>query len=142
MERPIRKAPRRETRNLPSIRVLVAANNAPTRTTLSELLAESGYRVDAAASSVEAMDLLETGQYSLVLCDLQGESTDACERVLGLARRQCYQPATARLAVSFEGQPSINNDSEVWIDPADMPDLLTDLSELIAGRAARRAAIG
>lgn len=136
MQSPTPKAPRRETRTLPSVRVLLAADSAPTRLTLGAVLAKSGYRVDEAASSVEAMDLIESGQYSLVLCDLRGESTRACDRVLSLARSQYYQPATARLAVNFEGDP---DRSELWIDPADMPELLTQLSELVAGRAARLA---
>jgi len=139
MQRPIIKAKPRGSREMPSIRVLLAANSAPARLTLSAVLAKSGYRVDAASSSVEAMDLLETGQYSLVLCDLRGESVDACDRVLHLARSQKYQPATARLAVSFEDEHSLHNESEVWINPVDVPELLTQLSELIAGRAARRA---
>ena len=39
-----------------SVRVLVAADDVPARLTLEAVLAKSGYAVDSAASSTEAME--------------------------------------------------------------------------------------
>lgn len=122
-----------------SVRVLVAADDVPARLTLEAVLAKSGYAVDSAASSTEAMEKIETGQYSLVLCNLHNESEDATPKVIRLARMQDYRPATAYLTTSL-GQNSEPMDSDdVLVQPVEIAAFLTKIADLIGSRAAGRA---
>ncbi len=76
--------------------------------------------------------------FALVLCNLQGESPEACRRVIKLAQTQEYRPATAYLTASPEKRRPQNTD-QLLIEPVDVPSLLTQVTDLIASRAADRA---
>jgi len=120
------------------IRVLLAVDDVAARLTLEAVLSKSGYTVDSAASSVEAMDLLEEQQYALVLCNLGQESAKASGEVVRLARRQDYRPATAYLMTARDHGVQDAGSEDLLIEPVDIPSLLTHVAELVANRAADR----
>ena len=121
------------------VRVLLAVDDVAARLTLEAVLSKSGYAVDSAASSAEAMDLLETEPYALVLCNLGGESTEASREVIRLARRQEERPATAYLTTSQDHRPHPPDSTDLLIAPVDIPWLLTQVTDLLANRAFGRA---
>jgi CheY-like chemotaxis protein len=118
-----------------AVRVLVVADRSGARRALRNVLDKSGYLVDTAASSAEAMNKLDTAQFDLVLCDIQDDLA-AENRLLTLARSQPYRPATAHLRIT-------GDEAEVagggLVEPVDVPELLTEITELLAFRAADRA---
>ena len=122
-----------------SVRILVAADDMPARLTLEAVLHKSGYSVDSAASSAEAMEKIEDEQYALILCNLRQESPDACRKVIGLAQNQEYKPATAYLTTSSDGESSDSDSDDMLVETAEVPALLTGIAELIANRAAHRS---
>lgn len=121
-------------------RVLLAGDNPTSRLTLQTVLQAGGYRVDSAASSMEACGLLDESEYALVLTDLSLESPDAGLQVLAHARAKAYRPATAIVTAShgvFGDRPV---SGEMLIEPEDLPELLTKVAGLISARASRRVA--
>ena len=120
------------------VRILLAMDNVAARLTLEALLRKSGYAVDSAASLPEAMEKVEGEQYALFLCDLRGESPEACRRVIKLAQTQEYRPATGYLTASPEEYKPQKSD-QLLIETVDVPSLLTQVADLIAGRAADRS---
>lgn len=131
---------REESVHAPStVKILLALDNVPARLTLEALLDKSGYSVDSAASSAEAMEKIENEQYSLVLCNLREEAPDACQKVIRLARTQEYKPATAYLTMSSDRASSSTDSEDLLIEPVEVPALLTKIADLIGTRAAGRA---
>ena len=129
-----------ETHHAPAdVRILVAADDMPARLTLEAVLDKSGYSVDSAASSAEAMDKIEDEQYALILCNLRQESPDACRKVIGLAQRQEYKPATAYLTTLSDGESNETDTDDLLVETVEVPALLTEIADLIANRAAYRA---
>ena len=122
-----------------SVRILLVADDVPARLTLEAVLGKSGYAVDSAASSAEAMEKIESGQYSLVLCNLHNESPDATPKVIRLARMQDYRPATAYLTTSSDGNSGPLDSDDVLIEPVEIAALLTRVADLIGSRAVGRA---
>ena len=122
-----------------SVRILVAADDVPARLTLEAVLGKSGYAVDSAASSAEAMEKIECGQYALVLCNLHNESPDATPKTIRLARMQDYRPATAVLTTSSDRNSRPLDSDEVLVEPVEIAALLTKIAELIGSRAVGRA---
>ena len=120
------------------VRILLAMDNVAARLTLEALLRKSGYAVASAASLSEAMEKVEGDKYALVLCDLRGESPEACHRVIKLAQTQEYRPATGYLTASPEERRPRNSD-QLLIETVDVPSLLTQVADLIASRAADRS---
>lgn len=119
--------------------MLLAVDDVAARLTLEAVLSRSGYAVDSAASSAEAMDLIESEPYALVLCNLDAESAAASRNVIRLAIRQDYRPATAYLITARDHGAHPGDAEELLIEPVDIPSLLTDVAELVAGRAAGRS---
>lgn len=118
---------------------MLAVDDVAARLTLEAVLSKSGYSVDSAASSAEAMDLIEGEQYALVLCNLGGESAGASRDVIRLARRQDGRPATAYLMTARDHGAYPAESEDLLIGPVDIPSLLTHVAELLANRAAGRA---
>jgi len=119
-------------------RVLLVDDNPAARLTLKTVLEAGGYNVDSAASGAEAVGKLESGEYELVLSDLQMESPQAGLKVLAHARNMDYKPATA-IITTYQNDPAaaFRRDS-MLIKPEDIPGLLTKVAGLISQRAARR----
>ena len=118
-------------------RVLLVEENVTARLTLRAILQASGYAVDSAASAPEAMDKIEHDQYALVLCGLHSETHDEGRRVINHARAQDYRPATAFLT-SSGGQSRQPKSGRLLIETEEVPALLTQIADLLAGRAAGR----
>jgi len=119
--------------------VLLALTDVAARLTLKAVLEKSGYLVDSAASSAEAMEKIEREQYTLVLCGLNDESDHASRDVVKMAQTQDYRPATAYLTASQDGGGSKPLSERMLIAPVDIPALLTQITDMIANRAAGRA---
>jgi CheY-like chemotaxis protein len=117
-------------------RVLLVDDNVTSRLTLKTVLEAGGYSVDAAASAAEAVDKLDEYQYALVLSDLQMESPEAGLKVLAHARLMDYKPATA-LVTTYQNRKMMNIKKPVFVEPEDLPGLLSKVADLISQRAAR-----
>ncbi|MFZ0594197.1 MAG: response regulator [Bryobacteraceae bacterium] len=127
-----RKKPSKE---LELARVLLVDGNVSSRLTLKTVLEAGGYSVDAAASAAEAVGKLDERQYELVLSDLRMESPEAGLKVLAHARLMDYKPATA-LVTTYQNK-KLNVKRPVFIEPEDLPGLLSKVADLISQRAAR-----
>jgi len=125
----MRRSPR--SREVGLARVLLVDDNPTSRLTLKTVLEAGGYDVDSAASAAEASGKLEDSEYELVLSDLQME-----DRVIRQARAMSYRPATAVFRSYQDGSAEMH--STVLITPEAIPELLSDVAELIAERASRR----
>ena len=121
------------------IGILLAVDDVTARLTLDAVLKKSGYAVDSAASSAEAMEKIESGQYALVLCNFANESAESSRNVLKLAQSQEYRPATAYLTASPDDSEADEDAERLLIEPVDVPALLTHIAELIGTRAVGRA---
>ena len=120
-------------------RVLLADDNPTSRLTLQTVLEAGGYRVDSAASAAEAVGLLDQSEYELVLSELSMESPESGLKVLAHARMKEYRPATA-LVTSWHGEAGQKKaQSQVLIEPEDLPELLGQVATLIGTRASRQA---
>lgn len=120
-------------------RVLLADDNPASRLTLQTVLETVGYQVDTAASAAEAVGLMDSAEYALVLSDLSMESPEAGLKVIEHARMKSYHPATAIVTAS-EGDRAKKGGAKFLIRPENMPELLTKVASLIGNRASRRAA--
>jgi CheY-like chemotaxis protein len=122
-------------------RVLLADDDLASRLTLKTILSTAGYQVDCAATASEAVGRLETGEYQLVLADLQTAPEDASGQLLSYARQKEYRPATARIVSQMsEVDPGDEGEDESVVRMADdnISDLLELVADLISHRADRR----
>ena len=122
-------------RTLDLAKVLLVHGDLAHRLALQTILQAGGYSVDAAASPAEALSKLDEGRYSLVLSDTKVPLT-----VLAYARVKDYRPATAQVS-SYEPGPKARTSREghsFSIYTENLPDLLSEVAELIGLRASRR----
>ena len=122
-------------KDLELARVLLVDDDLASRLTLKAVLEAGGYLVDSASSAEEAVGKLDERQYALVLSDIQREAPEAGLEVLAHARLMDYKPATAILTKSQNNPP--DGRRPVFIEPQDLPELLSKVAELISQRAAR-----
>lgn len=122
-------------------RVLLADDDPTARLTLQTLLEAGGYRVDSAASAAEAMQKLDSQEYSLVLTDRDMESKDSGLRVLAHARTMDYQPATALVNTESDAEANASK-KPTLVAPEDIPGLLGKVADLISRRATRQISRG
>lgn len=78
-------------------RILLVDDDLAALLTLKAVLELNHFEVHTAASSAEAMEKLDHGNYQMVITDSRMETEDAGFHVLRAARRQSYNPATALL---------------------------------------------
>jgi CheY-like chemotaxis protein len=119
-------------------RVLLVDDDPTSRLTLKTVLEAGGYNVDSAASAAEAVGKLDEGQYELVLSDLQMESEDSGLKVIAHARIMDYKPATALITTYKDKSSAGHLGNSMLIEPEAVPELLSKVADLIAGRATRR----
>jgi two-component system response regulator AtoC len=120
-------------------RVLLVDDDPASRLTLKTVLETCGYRVEAAASAAEAVGKLDDGEYALVLSDLQMESPEAGLKVLAHARMKEYKPATALFTAYHDSVVSpVSRRNSLFIEPEDIPGLISKVADLISERATRR----
>jgi len=125
-------------RALDLARVLLVHGELAPRLALQTILQASGYSVDAAATSSEALAKLDEGRYDLVLSD---DEFGAGRTVLAYARVKEYRPATA--VVTSHGKSGIRRTfgqsrHQVSVYTENLPTLLGKVAELIGVRAIRR----
>jgi len=119
--------------------LLVHGDLAP-RLALQTILEAGGYFVDVAATPSEAIAKLDESKYELVLSDTEFGSRSAGRNVLAYARVKDYRPATA-LITSYEPENHIRaarRRHQISIYTENLPNLLTEVAELIGLRASRR----
>jgi len=136
----VRQRPRvRQRAQAPEVaRVLLVEDDVTVRLTLQAILQASGFAVDSAASPQEAMEKIEHGQYSLVLCGVHSEDDEECRRVISHARAQDYHPAAAPYLTSSAGPGRRPKSGRVLIETQEVPDLLAKIADLLADRAVGR----
>lgn len=122
-------------KDLELARVLLVDDDLASRLTLKAVLEAGGYLVDSASSAEEAVGKLDERQYALVLSDIQREAPEGGLEVLAHAWLMDYKPATAILTKSQNNPPDTRH--PVFIEPEDLPELLSKVAELISQRAAR-----
>lgn len=128
-----------QTRELGLARVLLVDDDPASRLTLQTVLQTCGYSVEAAASSAEAVGKLDDGEYALVLSGLQMESPEAGRKVLAHARMMGYKPATALFTTFHDAAVSpAHRKNSLFIEPEDIPGLISKIADLISERATRR----
>lgn len=117
-------------------RVLLADDNPTARLTLQTVLELGGYNVDSAASAAEAMQKLDSQEYSLVLTGRDMEAPDSGWRVVEHAKAMDYRPATAFFDTQSDSEMGANTDRKpVLVAPEDIPELLGKVADLISRRA-------
>ncbi len=122
------------------VRILLLADLATVRLTLKAVLEKSGYLVEIASTADEARELIRNSRFALILCDARDRELGECKRLLETARSQSYHPATALLRVNSESGGESDASEEMLIETVDIPELLTQVAELIGQRRARRTA--
>jgi CheY-like chemotaxis protein len=116
----------------------LAAENVAVRLTLTAVLERCGFLVESASTADEAESKIEQGVFDMVLCDLKSQPMEIRQRVLQTAKAQEYKPATALIEVSPDGAQDPDSD-ELLIEPVDIPQLMTQITELMANRAYGRS---
>ena len=119
-------------------RILLAAEDVAVRLTLTAVLERCGFLVESASTADEAESKIEQGVFDMVLCDLKSQPMETRQRVLQTAKAQEYKPATALIEVSPDGAHDPDSD-ELLIEPVDIPQLMTQITELMANRAYGRS---
>jgi PleD family two-component response regulator len=130
---------RRTLNSAPSLdlaRVLVAHSQLAARLTLQTILQAGGYAVDVAATSSEAVALLDKGKYELVLTG----GDPGLRAVLAYARVKDYRPATANVISNepVRARHSTRSHYRISIRTENVPHLLGRVADLIGLRATRR----
>lgn len=121
-------------------RVLLIDGDATSRITLRTVLEAGGYGVQLATTTVEAMELLDSHEFELVLCNPLSDPERIDGAVLSYARFQPYEPATAVLN-SIHCSAAVGDllsRHHLLVEPQNLPDLLTKLADLVAERALTR----
>ncbi len=121
-------------------RVLLVDANPTSRITLRTVLEAGGYSVRIATTTVEAMELLDSLEFELVLCNSQSDPEHIDEAVLAYARFQNYEPATATLTTMHCSPLSDDGHSrhKLLVEPQNLPDLLDHVASLVGERALAR----
>jgi CheY-like chemotaxis protein len=121
--------------------VLLAAEDIAVRLTLAAVLERCGFLVETANTAQDAESKIEQGVYDMVLCDLKSQPMEVRRRVLETARAQSYGPATALIEVNPDGGQDPDSE-EALIEPVDIPQLMTQITDLMANRAYGRSLRG
>jgi CheY-like chemotaxis protein len=120
-------------------RVLLVDEEIASRLTLQTILEAGGYSVDVAACAAEALDLLDTREYELVLSGARTDRVHTGRQLLNYARLKPYKPATAVVTSYHDGAEPVGCQQQVSIGAEDMSLLLGKVADLISTRATRRA---
>jgi CheY-like chemotaxis protein len=130
-----------EDRSLDLAPVLLVDDDVASRLTLRTLLRAGGYSVDVASSATEAIEMLDGGQYSLVLSDLGADSAEEGLKMLAYARLKDYRPATA--SITRHGSKPLPDfgETELVVETEDVPRFLAQVADLIGMRAMRRVKV-
>ncbi len=119
-------------------RLLVVDDEANLRTGLRDLLSLMGYQVDEAASGHEALHLLESTPYDLMVLDIRMPGMDGVE-VMHRARQMCPDLSIIVLTAhaSLESAiAAVKTDAvDYMLKPFDVEDLASTVSQALKARA-------
>ena len=122
----------------PAARLLVVDDEANLRAGLRDILSLMGYHVEEAASGREALKLLESVSYDLMVLDMQMPGMSGVE-VMRRARRMCPDLSIIVLTAhaSLESAiASVKSDvADYMLKPFDIKDLATTISQALQERA-------
>jgi two-component system, cell cycle response regulator CpdR len=117
------------------IRILLAEDDEVMRSYLTRALERSGYHVSSASTGREALELVESGTFDLLLTDIVMPEMDGIE----LAQRaQALTPApkvmfiTGFAAVALQASDSVP-DARLLSKPFHLKDLVRQVDQLFAG---------
>jgi CheY-like chemotaxis protein len=119
-------------------RVLLVDDDPAARLILRTVLQAGGYGVDTAATAIEAISMLDSEEYSLVLSDLHMESPEAGLQVISHARMMDYRPATALITSWREQMEAQRGPGMMLVEPENVPELLEQVADMIGERASRQ----
>ena len=114
-------------------RILLVDDDATVLLTLKAVLELNQFDVQTAASASEAVQMLASGVYEMVITDSRMETDDAGFYVIRAARQQTYRPATALLTA----YPPRNMDwkhngvQSLLVKPIGTQDLLRQIEALL-----------
>ena len=117
------------------IRILLAEDEEAMRTYLERALTNAGYRVSAVDRGTDAIPLLETGDFDLLLSDIVMPEMDGIE----LARRApeldpdlqvLFLPGCAAVALNPDSEAP--KDASVLSKPFHLKDLVSEVERLLA----------
>lgn len=114
-------------------RILLVDDDATVLLTLKAVLELNQFDVQTAASASEAVQMLASGVYEMVITDSRMETDDAGFHVIRAARQQTYRPATALLTA----YPPRNMDwkhngvQSLLVKPIGTQDLLRQIEALL-----------
>jgi CheY-like chemotaxis protein len=115
-------------------RILIVDDEAPVLATYQMILEQHGYAVTAVRTTAEALKVLETGHFRLILCDLQLESQRSGFEVIAAARRR-DPDISAVLLTGYATGDAIEEAGEKGITlvfkPVDIQEFLPLLDSLV-----------
>ncbi|HZQ90727.1 MAG TPA: response regulator [Terriglobales bacterium] len=121
-------------------RILLVDDELAILLTLKAVLELNGFEVETAASSGEAMKLIQSKTYDMVITDMRMETENAGYDVIRTARQQPYDPATAILTAF----PALGSEWEskgaqsLLVKPVGTEELLRQLDQLLTRHEAQR----
>lgn len=120
-------------------RILLVDDDLAVLLTLKAVLELQGFEVDTASCTIDAVERIESEEYHMVISDLRMETEDAGLKVIGAARRQKYDPATALLtAFRPAGEQWDAHSESLLIKPLGTGDLLRQVEALLIRHADAR----
>ncbi len=119
------------------LRILLAEDDEAMRTYLARALTSAGYGVHTAASGTEALPLLESGVFDLLLTDIVMPEMDGIELAQAAARVSPQTQVmfiTGFAAVSLRAEQDMPQ-AKLLSKPFHLKDLVKEVDKLMAGRA-------
>lgn len=107
---------------------------------LGQFFASAGYRVDSAQALDEALGLMTTGRYDLVISDLRLSGTQSEEGLVLADFVRRFAPETRVLLLTAFASPELSERArELGVDlvlpkPQPLPSLAQHVSQLLAAR--------
>ncbi len=126
------------SQSLELARVLVVHGDLAPRLALKTILQAGGYAVDVAATPAEALCMMDSGHYELVLSDPLYGSGNEGGNVLAYARVKEYEPATALILSDDILAECVGQDFRISVHTENLAGLLAQVAELIGKRASRK----
>ena len=112
-------------------RILLVDDDAAVLLTLKAVLELNQFHVDAASSTVEAVEKLHSGIYHMVITDARMDHETAGLEVIRAARSQPYNPATALLTAYPPTGGDWHEAQTLLVKPIGTEDLLRQIEALL-----------
>ncbi len=120
------------------LRILIAEDFEPIRSLCSESLMSAGYTIDAAANGLEALEMVRTNRYALVITDIEMPVLDG----LSFYRLSVSEhPYLKKKFLFMTGNPTKSSiqsltqiDERFILKPFPMPDLVEAVRTAISGQ--------